>query len=100
MVNVLIQGSAADCTKEAVIRFYEVTKRKNKSEWKILLQVHDEIVISVPKEDFHEAMEDLRLSMESVEFDVKILSEGAFSATNWASMKDFDRKGKRVDVPG
>lgn len=100
MVNVLVQGSAADCTKEAVIRFYEVVKRKGNRGWKILLQVHDEIVISVPKEDFYDAMEELRLCMESVEFDVQILSEGAFSVANWASMKDFDKKGKQVDVLG
>lgn len=99
MVNVLVQGSAADCTKEAVIRFYtDVIVRKGNRGWKILLQVHDEIVISVPKSDFYEAMEELRLCMESVEFDVKILSEGAFSALNWASMKDFDKKGKQVNV--
>ncbi|CAB4142681.1 bifunctional 3'-5' exonuclease/DNA polymerase [uncultured Caudovirales phage] len=98
MVNVLIQGSAADCTKEAVIRFDAVVAKKKKLAWRLLLQVHDEIVISVPKSDVYAAMEELKQCMESVEFDVQILSEGAFSADNWASMRDFDKKGKQVDA--
>jgi DNA polymerase-1 len=91
MVNVLIQGSAADCTKEGMIRFANHVRRKRN--WYIILQVHDEIVVSVPKEDLKEAQELLRECMESVEFDVPILSEGAWSAKNWASMKAYDKKG-------
>lgn len=99
MVNVLIQGSAADCTKEAVIRFHRERLRRGKhNSWLLLLNVHDEIVISVPRDEFDEAMEVLRMAMESVEFDVKILSEGAWSSESWASMKDYDKKGVRVDV--
>jgi len=99
MVNVLIQGSAADCTKEAMIRFYRaMVKRKKLGVWFLLLQVHDELLISVPAEEFIEAMEVLRECMESVEFDVPILSEGAWSPDNWAAMKDYDKKGKLVDA--
>jgi hypothetical protein len=39
-------------------------------------------------------MEVLRKTMESVEFDVSILSEGAISATNWDELQDYDKKGK------
>lgn len=99
MVNVLIQGSAADCTKEAVIRFHrERVKRGKLNTWLLLLNVHDEIVLSLPKDEFEEGMEVLRVAMESVEFDVLILSEGAWSATGWADMKDYDKKGVRVDA--
>lgn len=92
MVNLLIQGSAADCTKEAIIRFCRVKPRH----WRVLLQVHDEILVSVPRAEAKEAMEILRVSMESVEFDVKILSEGSWSSSNWASLKDYDTKGRMV----
>lgn len=92
LVNVLIQGSAADCTKEAIIRFYNVKK----PEWKILLNVHDQITVSVPAKDLKVAMEVLREQMESVEFDVPILSEGAISRTNWEELQDYDKKGKLV----
>jgi DNA polymerase I-like protein with 3'-5' exonuclease and polymerase domains len=96
MINVLVQGSAADCTKEGMIRFMEYVHRQHNRGWRMILQVHDEIVVSVPAGDLVECQEALREAMESVEFDVKILSEGSWSPDNWSVMKDFDKKGKRV----
>ena len=95
MVNVLIQGSAADCTKEAIIRFYAARKSPL---WRVLLQVHDELLLSVPKKDLVAAMECLRQCMESVEFEVQILSEGAVSKDNWSELRDYDKKGVRLDM--
>lgn len=92
LVNVLIQGSAADCTKEATIRFCEA-KRPH---WRVLMTVHDELVVSVPRAERDAAMELLRESMESVELDVPMKSEGTWSPDNWASLKEYDKKGKRV----
>jgi len=34
--------------------------------------------------------------MESVEFDVPMLSEGSTSSTNWNDLKDYDKKGKKL----
>lgn len=90
MVNVLIQGSAADCTKEALIRFWAIKK----ASWKVLINVHDEILISVPRAEMKEAMEALRVAMEGVEFDVPMLSEGEWTATHWADLKPYDQKGE------
>lgn len=90
LVNVLIQGSAADCTKEAIIR-YRAVKHPDA---KIVLNVHDQVTASVPKKILASEMEVLRKCMESVEFDVPILSEGAVSSTNWDELKDYDKKGK------
>jgi len=92
LVNVLIQGSAADCTKEALIRF----DFDRKPEWKIILNVHDEIVVSVPKQDMVSAMEVLKHSMESVEFDVPIFSEGSVSTKNWSALEAYDKKGSVI----
>jgi DNA polymerase I-like protein with 3'-5' exonuclease and polymerase domains len=89
MVNVLIQGSAADCTKEAIIRFYE----QKKSNWKLLLNVHDQLTASVPKRSKQTAMRVLKETMESVEFDVPMLSEGDTSLINWEALEPYDRKG-------
>lgn len=115
MINTLIQGSAADCTKEGLLRFAtqvgyaDVFVEKAKGDvlgwarrmgWRILLQVHDEIVLSVPAHHAELAQEVLRGCMESVEFDVPILSEGSFSTENWASMVDRDKKGKVVNTAG
>lgn len=92
MVNVLIQGSAADCTKEAIIRYAEV-KHKDA---KIMLNVHDQITVSVPKALVKPEMEVLRKCMESIEFDVPMLSEGSTSSTNWSLLSPYDKKGSTL----
>lgn len=94
LVNVLIQGSAADCTKEAIIRFHAHPRRK--ATWRVVLNVHDQITVSVPVKDLDEAMTVLQECMEGVEFDVPMLSEGAISRTNWNELKDYDKKGVLV----
>lgn len=89
MVNVLIQGSAADCTKEAIIRYHA----KKHRDVKILLNVHDQVTASVPKKLLKAEMEQLRKCMESMETDVPILTEGS-TGLNWNDLKDYDKKGK------
>lgn len=96
LVNVLIQGSAADCTKEAIIRFDDRRRELGKLEWKLILTVHDQLTASVPKRDRDAAMKLLRECMESVEFDVPMLSEGAVSDTNWNDLIDYDKKGVKL----
>lgn len=93
LVNVLIQGSAADCTKEAIIRYH---KAKDKTA-RIVLNVHDQVTASVPKKIYKTEMEVMRRTMESVEFDVPILSEGSISSTNWDELQDYDKKGKVIN---
>jgi DNA polymerase I-like protein with 3'-5' exonuclease and polymerase domains len=90
LVNVLVQGSAADCTKEAIIRYCA----KKHPEVRILLNVHDQLTVSSPKKIWKAEMEVLRQCMESVEFDLPILSEGSTSSTHWDELKDYDKKGK------
>lgn len=93
MVNVLIQGSAADCTKEAIIRFHTAASRER---WPLILNVHDQLTASVPPRERVKAMGVLQHAMESVEFDVPILTEGSMSNTNWAELVDFDKRGRRL----
>lgn len=92
LVNVLCQGSAADCTKEAIIRFHAAKSPLTR----ILLNVHDQITASTPKRSVPTEMQVLRVAMESVEFDVPMLSEGSTSSTNWNDLKDYDKKGKKL----
>jgi DNA polymerase I-like protein with 3'-5' exonuclease and polymerase domains len=89
LVNVLIQGSAADCTKEAIIIYHGQKHPKAK----ILLNVHDQITTSVPKSIAKKEMEVLRVCMESLEFDVPMLSEGKTSTENWGSLESYDKQG-------
>ena len=90
MLNVLIQGSAADCTKQAMLNFCRVRP----AGVRIYLTVHDEFLISCPKNVAKQTMELLRKAMEAVVFDVAMLSEGKWSGKNWAEMKTYDKTGR------
>lgn len=80
LLNYLIQGSSADCTKEAVIRYDEAAVHG-----RFLLMVHDEINISVPKSKAVKEMLLLRDVMASIEFDVVMLSDGALGPS-WGDL--------------
>ena len=115
MINTLVQGSAADATKEAMLSFAtqigyaevaadwtarRVVDLATHYGWRMLLQVHDEIVLSVPAKHAEAAQEMLRASMEGLDFDVPMLSEGSCSSQDWARMVDRDKKGKVMKVAG
>ncbi len=55
-LNAPIQGSAADILKKAMVDLYYYLK-KNKKKSKILLQVHDELILEVPEEELEEMKE-------------------------------------------
>lgn len=80
MLNYLIQGSAADCTKEAMIRADKALKQLG---GRLVLQVYDELVAWVPKRYEREGMAALKEAMESVEFDVPMLSDGKIGRKSW-----------------
>jgi DNA polymerase I-like protein with 3'-5' exonuclease and polymerase domains len=71
LINYLCQGSAADVTKESIIR-YDAAKR----EGRFMLSVYDENNISVPKKALKSEMLILRDCMMGVELDVPLLSDG------------------------
>lgn len=62
-LNTPIQGSAADIIKFAMINSYENLK-KAKIDAKIVLQIHDEIIIEASKKDLEKAKEILKSSMQ------------------------------------
>lgn len=73
LLNYLIQGSSADITKEAIIRYDDVRK-----DGRLLLTVYDEIDISAPKAALKAEMLRLRECMMSIELDVPLLSDGEY----------------------
>lgn len=77
MVNYLIQGSSADISKEAVIRYHRAKKHG-----RILLMVHDEICVSCPRQHWQEEMAILKDCMEGIELDAKLVSDGEVGF-NW-----------------
>ena len=91
LLNVLIQGSAADVTKECIIR-YDAMKHDDEH---LLLSVHDELLASVPKRRVAGAMERMRQSMEFNPIDVPLLSEGS-TGSDWWNLKTYDRRGERL----
>lgn len=84
LLNTLIQGSAADCTKEAIARYYD----EKPANHKLLLTVHDEILISAPKKEWKEAKQLLAKCMKAVPCDAPFeVSGSTVYGLNWGSMK-------------
>ena len=75
----LIQGSAADATKEALCEWYEGSSPESV----LMAQVYDEVNVSAPADDWHRHMLELRDHMEAVPCDVILLSEG-YQGANWS----------------
>lgn len=84
LLNYLIQGSAADCTKEALIRYMTHPRRVGR----FLVTVHDEINISIPRKAVRQEMALLREVMQSIEFDVPMLSDGK-TGPSWGDLTKF-----------
>ena len=85
-MNTPIQGTAADIMKVAMINAYKELKSKN-LDAKIILQIHDELLLEVKEEDKEQAKEVLKNCMEnamelSVPLEVEV-SEG----NNWNEVK-------------
>lgn len=87
MMNTLIQGSAADCTKQGMIQVAQ-----NMQHGRMVLQVHDELVLSVPRRYAKIEMERMREAMEDVKFRLPMLSDGEIGARSWATMRKVKDK--------
>ncbi len=85
-MNTPIQGTAADIMKISMLKvFDEIKKRKLKS--KIVLQVHDEMMLEVPLEEKDEVQKIIKDCMESaVELKVPLVAEIS-EAENWYDCK-------------
>jgi DNA polymerase I-like protein with 3'-5' exonuclease and polymerase domains len=85
LLNYLIQGSAADQTKQAMIDWdYE-----RHPDDILLAAVHDEINISASADRMADAMVRLRHSMDKDRFDVPFMSEG-FKGLNWSDIERYE----------
>ena len=85
-MNSPIQGTAADIMKIAMIKCFDELK-KSGIDARIVLQVHDELLIEAAEKDAGKAIEILRESMENaVNMDVK-LKVDVQSAKDWYDAK-------------
>ena len=90
--NVLIQGSSADMTKEAMIRYFYHPDRKGD----ILMQVHDELVVEIDEAIWKEEMELLQWAMDEIPgWDVPLCSDGSVGY-NLGSMQKYDDITKTI----
>ena len=81
-MNTPIQGTAADIMKIAMIKVINELKEKNMKS-KIVLQVHDEMMIEAPKEEAEKVKEILKRNMENV-IELKVpLVVDVIEANNW-----------------
>lgn len=82
-LNRLIQGSAADHMKFVLPLVADAVAPYGAY---ILLTVHDEILVSCPKEHVKPCMRDFRISMETPFFDIPIPTDGKIGR-NWGAMR-------------
>lgn len=80
-INAVIQGSAADGLKVAMIKVYEHLKKKG-PEWKILATIHDELLIEIPATATVEEIEEIAEVQKSaiklslpLKCDVEVMTE-------------------------
>lgn len=84
MLNLLIQGSAADCTKEAMIQVQD----NMGTDSRIVLQVHDELMLCVPRSQAKREMGRMQEAMEDMRFDLPMLTDGKWGlkGESWARL--------------
>jgi len=92
-INAPIQGTAADIMKIAMINLQPaLTKASLKA--KILLQVHDELVLEVPEKELEPTARIVQQTMsEALTLSIPLLTE-AKSGVNWGSMTPLTKQYK------
>jgi DNA polymerase-1 len=85
-MNSPIQGSAADIIKLAMVKVHDALK-KGGYRSRLILQVHDELIVEAPKEEQEEVSKLLKENMESaMELKVPLFAE-LNAGKNWYELK-------------
>jgi DNA polymerase-1 len=85
-INAPIQGTAADIMKIAMLKIPPALK-KAKLSGKMLLQVHDELVLECPKDEVEKTAKVVKETMaDAYELDIPLSTEARYGA-NWGEMK-------------
>lgn len=84
LLNIKIQGSAADCTKQAMLNYHEAGYDDR---WPLLLQVHDELLAAARAAQARRAHRALNECMLDVDLKVPMLSDGKTGRISWHRMK-------------
>lgn len=81
MINLIIQGTSADITKDAMDRIDQALPGE------IIIQLYDEIIGDSP--NHKRSMEVMRREMERPVLDVPLPTDAEFSKFSWARMRDY-----------
>ena len=85
-MNFPLQGSASDIIKVAMLNVYNKLRDK-KLRAKLILQVHDELIVECPEEEREEVISLLIECMENA-FDLRVpLTVGVAYGKNWYDAK-------------
>jgi len=85
-INAPIQGTAADIMKIAMLKIPPALKQA-KLNAKMLLQVHDELVLECPKEELKETARVVKETMANAyKLDIPLSTEARYG-DNWGEMK-------------
>lgn len=87
LLNLYVQGSAADATKEAMVR-YDESGWNEDDKGPLLLQVHDELDAMAAKGLERQVMAQLKKAMESIELDIPLLTDRLASLKSWDAAKE------------
>ncbi|MFQ3535629.1 MAG: DNA polymerase I [Aggregatilineales bacterium] len=88
-INMPIQGTAADIMKLATVNLYQAL-REGGFRARLILQVHDELVLEVPEDELARLVPLVRTTMESAyQLSVPLRAEVNIGA-NWAEMEAAD----------
>ena len=84
--NMPVQGTAADIIKIAMIRVYDRLKKENMKS-KLILQVHDELIVESPKNEAEKAAQILSEEMQNaVKLNVPLPADAGIGKT-WFDAK-------------
>ncbi len=85
-INMPIQGTASDIVKIAMLKVDEALKREG-LKTKMIMQIHDELLLEAPNSELEKAMEVVKTEMEkAVQLDVPLIAEIG-SGKNWMTTK-------------
>ena len=85
-MNMPLQGSASDIIKIAMIKVYDKLKERNLRA-RLILQVHDELIVDTPLSEVQEVKDILRECMESAKELSVPLTVNVASGQNWYEAK-------------
>lgn len=86
-VNTRIQGSAADLIKMAMIRLHDMLDE----DMHIILQIHDELVVTTPRHKADRCLAIMREAMEGPEMQILKNKDGSIRVPVTANIKIVDR---------